>query len=794
MRPSILFVYPELIDFNFLEPVFSHHLGVGYILGYLRQKGIQASQFIYQEPLSLRGLTSRILKQNPKIVGFTCDDANYYFTKIISLNLKRENPNLIILFGGPTATFSDEMIMRDNPAIDICVRGEGEITTYELIKHLQSGSDINNIPGITYRFGSKLVRTADRPLINSGIKGKELDILPSPYLNNLLPLDGSYGILTARGCVFRCVYCNYSAMSRWTIRYHSEERIIAELKAMQDNFERENRDVEDRWVPIYDDNFTLNMERSKRLCRIIIEERINLRFWTNTRADRVDRELLLLMKQSGFESLNFGLESAVPRVLRNIRKLRASLKLLQKDNLALEKQFVEKVKTSVRLAKKVGLKPTVSIILGLPGATIEDDKKTIEFVRKLKVEAYAHDFLVIYAGTELFDTYKKFGLKIKSNPALLPFYTEHSYDVYKIPEMNNSIATLYEIVRLEKAMRLITGEYADREHCGYPNIIFNNQKVTEKRIRWLERIIFLGPIILFEKNNFNKTIDRKNIDLLISAGLPITTIFFLAPLNNKSHNSFYSGSASDRYQIGYFKMMMTNKRGPFPTLLSLECCSFADYRQNSLIFPQKTGGVAKKVVFYLHNSKSVDMLTELFSSPNKLVLEGMLAKQDCFFMDECRWSSRDCPAVKFLRAIVGRDDKIRPCSNGGTIAKVGEESLEIIKRLRLRWRDEKKKRGCKKCPVRKSCSKCLFPYPMDTKEYCRVRRKAANIDKIFQILEALRKLRVDEPQTLLNLRSDKILCTFNDDLAIINIDKRKYIYSFSMGELFGQKRQKAVLV
>ncbi|MFH1622631.1 MAG: radical SAM protein [Candidatus Omnitrophota bacterium] len=786
MKPSIIFLFPVFTDEYIFDPVFTYHLGAGYIIAFLKQRGIYASQFVHPEPINLEDLANKVLNQNPAMVGFTCLDFNYYFAKLISSIIKNKNPDLPILFGGPTATFSDEMIMWDNPAIDICVRGEGEITTYELIKHLQSRSDISNIPGITYRFGSKLVRTADRPLINSGIKGKELDILPSPFLSKVMPADGTVGILTSRGCIFKCVYCNFAAMSRCTIRYHSVKRIVSELKMISRNLDKENKDdIEDRGVAISDDIFTLNLEKAKQLCREIIEEKLKLAFWGQTRADKVDRELLSLMKQAGFFGLNFGLESAAPRILFNIKKLKIgfsnqdNLMLdTQPNSLILEKQYVEKVKESVKLAKAVGLEPSVSIILGLPGATIKDDKRTINFVRKLKLKLYFHNHLFIFPGTELFKTCKNFGIRIKTNPALLPFYTKHTYNVSRLKPLNNAEVFFQKMERSDQLMRMITGEYNDSKYDGHPVFILRNRALDREVIRWSQSNFSINPIILFEKQHFNSKLARKDLDIAISAGMLFVSPFFLAPLKNRFVKPFDSGLIPTKYETSHFVSIAINQRRNLWKVNSLEFYPFTDYSMVISNGAEDTFDSVRKIVFSLNRTKDIDSFIALISHSNRLVLEGALAKQDCFFIDECRWSERECPAVKLTRLIVGKDSFVKTCFHGGVMAKVGMDKNRIIKDLQSLWCDTKKKRGCKNCPVKSSCSKCLFPYPLDSSEYCRIRRKIVNLDKIIKIFKAMRELRRIGSFELLKIKQDKILCTFDDVSAVININKKKYTYNF----------------
>ncbi|MDP2939180.1 MAG: radical SAM protein [Candidatus Omnitrophota bacterium] len=772
--PEILFLFPGFKEEDFLDFILTYHLGVGYILAYLKNKGIVAKQFIHKEPIGLYDLTKIILRQKSRIVGFTCYDTNYYLVKLITQLLKKEDPGLNILVGGPTATFSDELIMRDNPAIDICVRGEGEYTVYELVRRLKTSQDVSDILGITYRSNGSLIRNSDRPLIKREKKGEELDILPSPYLNGIFPTDEQFGILTSRGCIFKCVYCNFSAMSRWTIRYHSVERVISELKAISNGIGSDYKETEDRFVRIHDDVFSLNIERAKKICRRIIEEKIILSFWAETRADRVDKELLSLMQKAGFQEINFGLESATPRVLNIIKKVKETH--INKNNLILEKRFIGKVRKNVRLAKEIGINPTVSVITGLPGATIVDEKKTMEFVRQLKLHAYHHNYLKISPGTELFETHRNYGLAISHPLTILPYLINYAYDIFKIPRLKNSYSELNKKNHLEKLMRIITGDYEDSRVISYPDLLLKNGSLDSKIIEWINSSISISSLLFFISRNFEDKLARQNIEKLISSNVPTVNFYFLTNINKKFISPANFDFESGKYKIIVAPRLLTDKKEGMSILDTLEFMPFANYTHNC--YGRKND--IEKMVFTLFTPEDIESFVGLIPYTNNGALEVMV-KSDCYFLDECRWSDKDCPAVTFRRAIIENDGSIIPCFNGKTIAKTDDVREDIIKNLRLLWNDMKKKRGCQSCLVKESCSKCLFPYSLNSKEYCQIRRnKYSNIkdiNRVLRLLKIARQQRFFNRNMLQKTKFGRALKAFDIESVIINTARKRCLSS-----------------
>jgi radical SAM superfamily enzyme YgiQ (UPF0313 family) len=272
-------------------------------------------------------------------------------------------------------------------------------------------------------------------------KKNKLDIFPSPYLTNTINAaevfeqNGNISISTSRGCVYRCIYCNFSAMSGHSMRYHSAERVIAELAKIKEAVGGSHM------VEINDDIFTLNRKRVENICKRLIKERLGLSYWIETRGDCVDRELLELLYQAGVREVNFGLESAVPRVLYKIKKVR--LTEGKADNFEPEREYIRKTQEGVKIAQKIGINASVSVIFGLPGETLEDAMTTLNFVKKLKVFKYYHNLLKVYRGTQLAADYKKNRPEEFENN-LLSFSASADYDLNKVPQLKNSYNILKE--------------------------------------------------------------------------------------------------------------------------------------------------------------------------------------------------------------------------------------------------------------------------------------------------------------------------------------------------------------
>lgn len=701
---------------------FGHHLGMAYIQAFLAKHGYNSKQVIPPPESTLKECGELLIATDAPIIGFSCYDSNCYLIRFLASYIRQKRPSTVIIVGGPTATFSDEIILTLIPEIDIVVRFEGEITTLELVSYIFKGTPLeclNDIKGISFRRKGAIVRTSDRPLFFSdGDNEGELDGLPSPYRECILDGTEGAGILTARGCTHHCTYCTFSAMSRHTIRYHSLDRIINELKVIEAALDVKSKDSPiSKLVPIHDDAFTLNPQRAKKICRAIINEGIRLKLSCMCRADNLDEELIALLKQAGFIDIGFGLESAVPEVLRNIKKVCSIPPKSENEDYIPERQFLSKVKQGISLAKKYNMNTKVSIILGLPGETYDQGLETIEFVRRLNVDYCLHNFLGVHPGTEIFNTASNYGINVEFSDSRLHYKTTHAYGVSRIPYLRNSsfyegsqriVQTLLRAFAGGEILKLISGEGISSA-LVYINISTELSKVY----KWLSHILAVnGNVFVFMNENISHDELTKIIRVNYAALLPTERRFILRTLSDNTAEVIYKMREGNAIEWKF----------QFPLVQLTKYPDFVDKigQNNTDAFP----------IFHLKERTDVTVLSavsEISSrdaghskAPSNFWLNGI-------FLDGCRWSRSVCPALELRQIIITESGEIRPCTTGQTLGVVGDSIQELRKRTKNLYNKLRKDRKCDECPVDSWCAKCLFPYPLSPQEYCEVQRKSSNI-------------------------------------------------------------------
>ena len=238
-------------------------MGILYLATYLSENNFDVSILDqFAKGYSIEKTLKWIKREDPEILGFsTITTAGTGISSAqISKRVKEEiNPNVKIIFGNYHATFNDSRILKKYPFIDACIRGEGENTLLEIAEKTEKDQGFEEIKGVTYRDNDRIIRNADRALIEN------VDILPFPdrrllgnvvYKNEVEGLNLSVGKFTSaassRGCAFQCSFCS-SAMFWGKWRPRSPKNIVEELSLL------ENQGYQNLlWV---DDNFTISKKR-----------------------------------------------------------------------------------------------------------------------------------------------------------------------------------------------------------------------------------------------------------------------------------------------------------------------------------------------------------------------------------------------------------------------------------------------------------------------------------------------------------------------------------------------------
>jgi len=352
-------------------------LGLGYIAGFLKNRGISCSVIdAKSEMLHLGEVEERVREQKPDIVGITAMTHEVTQADIVAKLVRRISPNVIVVLGGPHATTLPDQTLVEFPSFDAVVFGEGEYTFYELVTAIEKQGSLEGIQGVAYRTKNHIHMNEPREF------NKNLDALPFPAWD-MFPKSTTYSIITTRGCPFNCNFCMRVLGNK--VRRRTPRNVIEELE----------RDVEAfgaKFIHFYDETFAINKESANHVLDLMIERGLHTKIkWDAiTRVDVADYELFRKMKAAGCDYVGFGVESGDEQILK------ATQKGITKNQAT----------SSIKMAKRVGLKTGSYFIIGHPFETRGTAQETIDFATKLNTTTVAFGIMVPYPGTKVYEMAK----------------------------------------------------------------------------------------------------------------------------------------------------------------------------------------------------------------------------------------------------------------------------------------------------------------------------------------------------------------------------------------------------
>jgi len=383
-RTKVVLVRP-----NYDSHIITPPLGLGYLASYLQQHGIDARIIdALRDGVAEDALVEQIASERPDLVGITCLTAFYHEAVRLCRRLKDRGMRVVI--GGVHPTFLPYETLEDSGAAYV-VRGEGETALLDL---LESGFAYEAIPGVYTLDDARMGKAPDQ----KAAWCTDLDALPFPDWRQIDPrtypkaphgaiVKGfPIGVVTStRGCPHACTFCASPQFYERRLRFRSPENVVDEVQLLVEQFGVKE-------IHFEDDNLTFKRSHVEGICDLILQRGIKVR-WAcpnGIRADRVDEALVKLMKRAGCYCFAYGIESANPQILRNIRK----------------SETIETMRRAIDIAAEAGIACQGFFVFGLPGETPETIQETIQFAVKSRLARAQFLILDVIPGSALWETLK----------------------------------------------------------------------------------------------------------------------------------------------------------------------------------------------------------------------------------------------------------------------------------------------------------------------------------------------------------------------------------------------------
>ncbi len=307
------------------------------------------------------------------VLCFSCYIWNIDMIQRLAADIKKVQPNIYIILGGPEVSYDAADAIINNPAVDLIIRGEGEQTLLEVLEALYNYSSLESVSGVTFKSADKIIDTVARmPIPN-------LDSIPSPYerpeeLHNYNERIIYYE--TSRGCPHNCSYCISSTMH--SLRYFSLERVKKDLAFLIGQGVRQ--------IKFVDRTFNANEDRAREIMQYVLSIPGETRFHFEIGAATLTPDMITFLTQVPADKFDFeiGIQSTCEKTLESINR----------------KVNIQKLMHNIRrLKQETKIHLHVDLIAGLPYETYEVFKTSFNEVYALKADVIQLGFLKMLKGT-----------------------------------------------------------------------------------------------------------------------------------------------------------------------------------------------------------------------------------------------------------------------------------------------------------------------------------------------------------------------------------------------------------
>jgi len=380
---KVLFVNPDLGGPYKASSIFMPPIGLLYVATVARDAGHEVRVI----DVAVDGDPADGDIEQAQVVGISCLSSQ--FGHALGLARRAKEAGKTVVMGGSHPTFQADEILGTG-FVDYVVRAEGEYTFRELADRLDRsgpGLDASDILGLSWRDGSGAVRhNPPRPFIANidelPVPDRDLLNIEAYRVTKLEKVHTATTLITSRGCPFNCSFCVSTQMTGHRWRWRSVESVVDEVQMLRDHYGFTG-------VFFVDDNLSVDIKRIVALCRLMIERRLNMRWWCMSRADMIvkNERVVSQMAKAGCGTVFLGLESGSDNVLETFDK---------KSSTAIGAK-------AVRILHKHGIRSQGSFIIGAPEEKVRDMRRTIEFAKKLNPKVGQFSLLTPFPGAALWD-------------------------------------------------------------------------------------------------------------------------------------------------------------------------------------------------------------------------------------------------------------------------------------------------------------------------------------------------------------------------------------------------------
>lgn len=378
---------------------------------------VETMEFTINQRLDF--IAEELFRKQPDVVLFSCYIWNVEMLRQLCPILKKIMPDCVIGFGGPEVSYESETFLRENPAVDFVMRGEGELVFTKYLEHLDAGNPatLGEIESLTYRQNGEIFSTPQ-------MHPMDLALLPFPYEDDFSDVQNQIIYYeSSRGCPYHCGYCLSSVENG--VRFVPLDKVLPDLQKFLD------KNVPQ--VKFIDRTFNCKKSHAMAIWKYLHEHDNGVtNFHFEITADLIDQETIDFLKtvRKGLFQFEIGVQSTNPQTIRAINR--------NVDFAALS-EIVQQIKDGGNIHQHLDL------IAGLPYEDYDSFGRSFNDVYALHPEQLQLGFLKVLKGSMLHQKQKEFEI-VYHDTAPYEVLTTHELpyaDTLRLKYVEEMVETYY---------------------------------------------------------------------------------------------------------------------------------------------------------------------------------------------------------------------------------------------------------------------------------------------------------------------------------------------------------------
>lgn len=398
-----------------------------------RKHYVETMEFTINQRLNF--IAEELFRKQPDVVLFSCYIWNVEMLRQLCPILKKIMPDCVIGFGGPEVSYESETFLRENPAVDFVMRGEGELVFTKYLEHLDAGNPatLGEIESLTYRQGDEIFSTPQ-------MHPMDLALLPFPYEDDFSDVQNQIIYYeSSRGCPYHCGYCLSSVENG--VRFVPLDKVLPDLQKFLD------KNVPQ--VKFIDRTFNCKKSHAMAIWKYLHEHDNGVtNFHFEITADLIDQETIDFLKtvRKGLFQFEIGVQSTNPQTIRAINR--------NVDFAALS-EIVQQIKDGGNIHQHLDL------IAGLPYEDYDSFGCSFNDVYALHPEQLQLGFLKVLKGSMLHQKQKEFEI-VYHDTAPYEVLTTHELpyaDTLRLKYVEEMVETYYNSGRFLNTLAYLVPLY-----------------------------------------------------------------------------------------------------------------------------------------------------------------------------------------------------------------------------------------------------------------------------------------------------------------------------------------------